>query len=100
MKIKKGDNIIVIAGKHKGAKGSVSKIVGERVLVDGVNKMKFHVKPKNKSEKGSIVEREATLHASNVMLIDSKTGKGTRIGKKVVGGKVVRFAKKSGDQLK
>jgi large subunit ribosomal protein L24 len=99
MTIKKGDNVIVIAGKHKGAKGKVSKLVGERVLVDGVNKVKFHVKAKSKTEKGSIVEREATLHASNVMLVDAN-GKGTRIGKKLVAGKMVRFAKKSGNEVK
>jgi len=100
MNIKKGDNVIVIAGKHKGAKGTVSKLVGERVLVDGVNKVKFHIKAKSKTEKGSIVEREATLHASNIMLFDSKSGKGTRVGTKQVGDKRVRFAKKSGEELK
>ncbi len=72
MKIKKGDNVIVIAGKHKGAKGVIGRIVGERVIVDGVNKMKFHIKPKSKTEKGSIVEREAPLHHSNVKLAEKK----------------------------
>ncbi len=72
MKIKKGDNVIVIAGKHKGAKGTIGKVIGERVIVDGVNKMKIHVKPKNKNEKGSIVEREASLHHSNVKLVEAK----------------------------
>jgi large subunit ribosomal protein L24 len=100
MKIKKGDNVIVIVGKHKGAKGKVGKIVGERVLVDGVNKIKHHIKARSKTEKGSIVEKEATIHGSNVMLVDGKSGKGTRIGKKKIGEKMVRFAKKSGDELK
>lgn len=100
MKIKKGDNVIVIAGKHKGAKGKVTKTVGERALVDGVNMTKFHVKAKSKTEKGSIVEREATIHASNIMLVDAKTGKGTRIGKRKSGEKMVRFAKKSNDEIK
>lgn len=100
MKIKKGDNIIVIAGKHKGAKGSVTKISGERAFVDGVNKIKLHVKGKNKNEKGSIVEREASLHVSNIMLLDSKSGKGTRVGKKLSGEKMVRFSKKSGNEIK
>ncbi len=98
MKIKKGDNVIVIAGKHKGAKGTVAQVVGERVLVDGVNKVKFHVKAKTKTEKGSIVEREASLHASNVMFVEG--GNKTRIGKKKVGDKMVRFAKKSGNEIK
>lgn len=72
MKIKKGDNVIVIAGKHKGAKGTIGKVIGERVIVDGVNKMKIHVKPKNKNEKGSIVEREASIHHSNVKRAEGK----------------------------
>ncbi len=72
MNIKKGDNIIVIAGKHKGAKGTIGKVVGARVIVDGVNKVTVHVKPKNKNEKGSIVEREASIHHSNVKLADKK----------------------------
>ncbi len=100
MKLKKNDNVIVISGKHKGAKGKISKIVGSRVLVDGVNKIKFHAKAKSKKEKGSIVEREASLHASNVMLVDSKTGKGTRVGKRMSGDKMVRFAKKSSEEIK
>lgn len=72
MHVKKGDNIIVIAGSHKGAKGSVSRVAGERIFVDGVNKMKVHVRAKNKNEKGSIVEREASIHHSNVKLADKK----------------------------
>ena len=88
----------MIAGKHKGAKGTVAQVVGERVLVDGVNKVKFHVKAKTKTEKGSIVGREAPLHASNVMFVEGGTK--TRIGKKKVGDKMVRFAKKSGNEIK
>jgi large subunit ribosomal protein L24 len=72
MHVKKGDNIIVIAGKHKGAKGSVSRVLLDRVIVDGVNKVKVHVRAKNKNEKGSIVEREASIHHSNVKLAEKK----------------------------
>lgn len=68
MSIKKGDNVIVIAGKHKGAKGTIGRVIGDRVIVDGVNKVKVHVRAKNKNEKGSIVEREASIHHSNVKL--------------------------------
>lgn len=75
MKVKKGDNVIVIAGKHKGAKGTIGRVIGDRVIVDGVNKMKVHVKPKNKNEKGSIVQREASLHHSNVQSTEAKTKK-------------------------
>lgn len=102
MKLKKGDNVIVTAGKHKGATGKISTILRDanRVVIDGVNKVKKHIRPKSKTEKGSIVEREAPLHASNVMLVDQKTGKPTRIGKKMVGDSLVRFAKKSGAEIK
>lgn len=102
MKIKKGDNVIVVSGKHKGQKGSVVKTLPEvnRVVVGGVNKIKRHQKPKTRNEKGSIVEIEAPLHVSNVMVVDPKSGKGTRIGKKKVGDAYVRIAKKSGQELK
>lgn len=72
MHVKKGDSIIVIAGKHKGAKGSIARIAGERVFVDGVNKVKHHIRAKSKTEKGSIVEVEASLHHSNVKLVEKK----------------------------
>ncbi len=75
MHIKRGDNIIVIAGKHKGAKGTVIKLVGERAFVDGVNKIKIHMKAKKKGEKGSIVEREASLHHSNLKLTEKRAPK-------------------------
>lgn len=102
MKIKKGDNVIVTAGKNKGQKGTVARIIKEtnRVIVDGVNKAKRHIKPRSKSEKGSIVEIEVAFNASNVMLIDSKTGTGTRIGIREEAGKKVRFEKKSGKTIK
>jgi large subunit ribosomal protein L24 len=102
MKLKKGDNVIVIAGKNKGQKGKIAAVhtATGRIIVDGVNKTKRHIKPKSKTEKGTTVEREAAFHASNVMLLDEKTGKGTRIGKKVVDGKNVRYAKTSGAVIK
>lgn len=90
------------AGKNKGATGKITKVftATNKVIVDGVNKAKRHIRAKNKKEKGSMVEVEVPMNASNVMLIDAKTGKGTRIGKKEVGGKMVRFAKKSGQEIK
>lgn len=102
MKLKKGDNVIVIAGKNKGEKGTISKVFSDtsRVIVDGVNKVKRHARSKNKNEKGSIVEVEAPINASNVMVVDPKSGKGTRIHIKVVDGKRVRTTKKSGAELK
>lgn len=102
MKIKKGDNVIVTAGKNKGEKGQVTKVLAEknRVLVSGINKVKKHVKAKTKDSKGTIIEIEASINASNVMVVDPKTGTGTRIAKKKVGDKMVRIAKKSGQELK
>lgn len=102
MKIKKGDNVIVIAGKNKGQKGTVTKVLTSvnRVVVGGVNKIKKHIKAKNKDSKGSIVETEASINVSNVMIIDPKSGKQTRVGKKEIAGKNVRIARKSGQELK
>jgi large subunit ribosomal protein L24 len=102
MKLKKGDNVIVTAGKSKGQKGLVLKVFRDnnKVLVEGVNKVKKHLKPKTRDQKGSILEVESPINASNVMVLDPKTGKQSRIGKKKVGEKMVRVAKKSGQELK
>lgn len=100
MKIKKGDNVIVIAGKHKGAQGKIATVAGTRVIIDGVNKIKHHIKPKSRSEKGQIVEKEGSIHASNVMFFDEKSSKQSRLGKHLVGEKMVRFSKKSGNEIK
>jgi large subunit ribosomal protein L24 len=102
MKIKKGDNVIVIAGKNKGQKGLVTSVIKEtnKVIVGGVNKVKKHIKAKTKDSKGSMIEIEAAINASNVMVVDPKTGKQTRIAKKKIGDKNVRIAKKSGQELK
>ncbi len=81
MHVKKGDNIIVIAGKHKGAKGTVGRVTGERVIVDGVNKVKVHIRAKKKNEKGSVVEREASIHHSNVKLAEKKAKASTKVAK-------------------
>ncbi len=102
MKFKKGDNVIVTTGKSKGQKGTVLAVLRDtnKVLVEGVNKAKKHIKPKSKDQKGSIIEKEFPLNASNVMIVDPKTGKASRIGKKKIGDKMVRIAKKSGQELK
>ncbi len=101
--IKKGDNVVVIAGDNKGKKGRVLEIItkSERALVEGVNMIKKHTKPNSKTPQGGIVEKEAPVHISNLMLVDAKTGKATRIGRKVNSeGKLVRFSKKSGEEIK
>lgn len=100
MKIKKGDEVIVIAGKYKGVKGAVleARPTESRVVVEGVNRHKWHVKP-TQNEAGHIVDREAPIHVSNVALVDPKTKKPTRVGYKMEKGKKVRVAKKSGTEL-
>ncbi len=101
--IKKGDNVVVIAGDNKGKKGRVLEIItkSDRALVEGVNMMKKHTKPNAKTPQGGIVEKEAPVHISNLMVVDAKTGKATRIGRKVNSeGKLVRFSKKSGEEIK
>jgi len=95
LKIKKGDTVKVIAGNSKGATGEVVKvfIADSRVLVSGVNKIKKHTKPSAKSPQGGIIETEAPIHISNVMLLDGDTA--TRVGRKAVDGSNKRYAKKT-----
>ncbi|ADU96241.1 50S ribosomal protein L24 [Thermovibrio ammonificans] len=98
-KIKAGDKVIVIAGKDKGKVGKVLKVLPEkeRVIVEGVRIVKKHVRPSQTNPEGGIIEKEAPIHISNVMLVDPKTGEPTRVGIKFVDGKKVRYAKKSGE---
>lgn len=94
--VKKDDNIIVITGKDKGKKGRVIAAYPRenRVLVEGVNMVKKHSRPTQQNPQGGIVEQEAAIHVSNVMLLDPKSGKPTRVGFKVQdNGKKVRVAK-------
>jgi large subunit ribosomal protein L24 len=101
-KMKKGDLVEVIAGKDKGKQGKILglMITKSRVLVEGVNRVKRHTKPSQKNPQGGIIEKEAALHASNVMLVDPKTGKGGRIKISIKGDKKTRVFKKSGSELK
>jgi large subunit ribosomal protein L24 len=86
-RLKTGDDVIVIAGKDKGRRGSVSRIVSEdRIVVEGINMAKKHVKPNpNAGVAGGIVEQEMPIHVSNVMLFNPETGKGDRVGFRWVG---------------
>ena len=99
-KIKTGDNVIVIAGKDKGKSGVVKSVdtKNERVIVEGVNMVKRHQKA-NPMQEAGMVEKEAALHVSNVMVADPKSGKPTRVGLRTEGDKKVRFAKDSGETL-
>jgi large subunit ribosomal protein L24 len=101
--IKKGDSVIVIAGNSKGQQGKVLEVVreNERAIVEGVNLVSKHTKPNAKSPQGGIIKQEATIHVSNLMLKDPKTGKPTRIGRRLgKNGKLVRYSKKSGEEIK
>ncbi|MBP3765650.1 MAG: 50S ribosomal protein L24 [Bacilli bacterium] len=101
MKLKTGDKVVVIAGKDKGKEGTITKTLKDlnKVVVEGVNVAKKHVKP-NGQQAGSIVEVEMPIHASNVMVVDPKTKKGTRIGHNInKDGKKVRVSKKSNSNL-
>ena len=99
MHVKKGDKVMVISGKDKGKTGVVLAAFPkkDRVLVEGVNIVKKHAKPSQDNPQGGIISQEAPIHVSNVMPIDPKTGEPTRVGYKVVDGKKVRVAKKSGE---
>ena len=101
MDLRKGDKVIVIAGRDKGKTGVIQKVDPKtnRVVVEGVNLHKKHKKPTQNNPEGSIVEIYAPIDASNVMIVDPKTKKPTRIGHKIVKGKKVRVAKKSGAEL-
>ena len=81
MKLKKGDKVIVIAGKDRGNTGTIARAIPEKnmVVIDGVNVMKRHRRANQRSRSGQIVDKAMPIHASNVMLVDPKTGKGTRI---------------------
>jgi len=102
MKLSHGDSVIVTAGKDKGKKGTIMRVLADqnRVIVSGVNMVTKHVK-KTTQEAGKKVKFEVSLHASNVMILDPKSGKGTRVGYKVdkETGKKMRVAKKSGTTL-
>ena len=91
----------MITGKDKGKEGTIKKTLAKenRVIVEGINKIKKHQKPSNSNPNGGIVDTEAPIQASNVMLIDPSTNEPTRVGFKVVDGKKVRIAKKSGKQI-
>ena len=101
LNIKKGDMVVVIAGADKGEKGEVLQVFPRknRVLVDQVNMVRKHQKP-TQDNAGGIIDQPAPVHISNVMLIDPKSGDPTRVGRKKVDGKIVRYSKKSGEIIK
>jgi large subunit ribosomal protein L24 len=101
LSIKKGDKVVVIAGSNKGNSGEIKQVFPKenRAIVEGLNMVKKHIKA-TQDNPGGINEMEAPIHISNLMLVDPKTGKPTRVGRKIVDGKSVRYSKKSGEIIK
>ncbi len=102
MKLKKGDLVAVIAGKDKGKQGKITEVVlkDNKVVVEGVNVVKKHQKATQQIPQGGIITKQLPIHASNVMLVDPKSGKPTRVGKKSTKDGWVRIAKNSGTEIK
>jgi len=100
--IKKGDTVYVNAGNDKGKTGKVLTVIPDkdRAIVEGINMVSKHTKPNSKQPQGGIIKQEASIHISNLNLIDPKTGKATRVGYKMEGEKKIRYAKKSGEEIK
>jgi len=100
--VRKGDTVVVVAGKERGKKGKVLRVLPEkgRVVVERINMIKKHQKPTQKIRQGGIIEREGAIHLSNVMLVDPGSDKPTRVGMKALSdGKKVRVARRSGEML-
>ncbi len=101
-RLRKNDNVQVISGEYKGKTGRILKVFPEknRAIVEGINVVKRHTKPNAKNQQGGIVEKEASIHISNLMLVCPKTGKPTRLGKMILeDGKRVRFSKKAKESI-
>ena len=99
--IKKGDTVYVLAGKDKGKTGVVTQVIvdKQRAVVEGVNKVQKSQQPSAQNPQGGFITVEAPIHVSNLNVVDPKTGKPTRVGYKMVDGKKVRYAKKSGEEI-
>jgi large subunit ribosomal protein L24 len=103
LKIRKGDLVKVIAGDSKGSQGKVLEVITDknRAIVEGANMVSKHTKPNAATPNGGIVKMEAAIHISNLMLVDPKSGKPTRVGRKRNdAGKLVRIAKTTGEEIK
>jgi len=100
-KIKKGDRVVVLAGRDKGRQGQVLRVLpkDDRLFVGGINMVQRHTRPSQGDPQGGIKNKEASLHVSNVALLDPKTGAATRVGFNIEGDKKVRVAKKSGEVI-
>ncbi len=103
LNIKKGDTVFVITGEYKGQKGRVLEISREKnkAIIEGINMISKHTKPNSKHPQGGIIKQEAPVHLSNLMIVDPSSGEPTRIGRKLnKANKLVRYSKKSGEEIK
>ena len=104
LKLKKDDIVVVLAGTSKGKEGKIIKVIPStnRAIVEGLNMISKHTKPNAANPQGGIIKQEASIHISNLMLVDPKSGKPTKVGRKVdeKTGKLKRFVKKTGELLK
>lgn len=100
--IKKGDIVIINAGEDKGKEGKVLSVdpKKQRAIVEGANMISKHTKPSAANPNGGIIKKEASIHISNLNVKDPKTGTATRIGRRLENGKLVRYSKKSGEEIK
>ncbi len=100
-RIKKNDSVMVIAGKERGKIGKVMRVLPaqNRALVERLNMVKRHVKPRSPQDSGGILEKEAPLHLSNLMLVDPQDGRPTRVGFKIVDGRKMRVSRRTGNVL-
>ena len=99
MPVRKGDQVIVISGAYKGKRGKVLRVVGARVVVEKVAMIKRHTRPTQKSPQGGILEKEGTIHISNVALYDDKTSRGTRTKVAMDGDTKIRVGVKTGTKF-
>jgi large subunit ribosomal protein L24 len=99
MKIRKGDNVIVISGREKGKKGQIARVLKKQgtVVIEGINLSKRHQRPRKTGQKGQVVEKAMPIHVSNVALVEG--GKPVRAGRKLVGEKRVRVSRKTGKEI-
>ena len=101
--IKRGDTVYVNSGEYKGQQGRVLEVIykDQKAIVEGINMVSKHTKPNAQYPQGGIIKKEAPIHVSNLMLLDGSTGEATRIGRRLDdNGKLVRYSKKSGEEIK
>ena len=100
-RIKKNDSVMVIAGKERGKTGKVLRVfpARDRALVERLNMVKRHIKPRSPQDSGGILEKEASVHLSNLMLVDPQDGRPTRVGFKIVDGRKMRVSRRTGNVL-